>query len=80
MQLLVFLTENTHTVELVKDSSGLGMSVQGGRGWHSNPKLSAVRIRRIYPHTPAAKAPLEVGDVLLNVNGQRLKDKTNNVR
>lgn len=75
----LFITESTFTVQLAKGSRGLGLSVSGGSdGGSSWPGL--IRIKRLFPHQPAATCGLlNVGDLLLEVNGNALTGLTNYV-
>ena len=43
--------------------------------------MCVCRIRKIYPNTPAAESGLIVeGDVLLEVNGEKVQDLTHQVK
>lgn len=66
-------------VSLTKGSRGLGLSVTGGSdSGGSWPGL--IRIKRLFPHQPAATCGLlNVGDLLLEVNGITLTGLTNYV-
>ncbi|CAH1795007.1 unnamed protein product [Owenia fusiformis] len=72
--------ENTFDVPLQKGSQGLGFSVIGGRGSHSTDPLQCIaRIRKIFPLGPAASSgKMEVGDIILEVNGKKLKGLSHN--
>uniref|UniRef100_A0A8C0VB03 FERM and PDZ domain containing 2 n=1 Tax=Cyanistes caeruleus TaxID=156563 RepID=A0A8C0VB03_CYACU len=71
-----FLTDdNTFEVKLTKNSGGLGFSVlqmEGDACEHLGGAI--VRIKRLFPGQPAEEnGEIEVGDVILNVNGKPLK-------
>ncbi|XP_014105564.1 PREDICTED: FERM and PDZ domain-containing protein 2 [Pseudopodoces humilis] len=71
-----FLTDdNTFEVKLTKNSGGLGFSVlqmEGDSCEHLGGAI--VRIKRLFPGQPAEEnGEIEVGDVILNVNGKPLK-------
>ena len=69
------ISDNTFAHTMVKGSSGLGFSVLGGRDAHPDPKKCVVRIKRVFPTGSAAQSGmLFEGDVLLEMNGQKLKD------
>ncbi|KAK9745910.1 PDZ domain [Popillia japonica] len=73
-----FITpESTFTVSLAKGSRGLGLSVTGGvDSGGSWPGL--IRVKRLFPHQPAASCEmLNVGDLILEVNGITLTGLTN---
>lgn len=63
------MLENTYSVNLTKKQSGLGFSI------HTDPSYSVTRIKRIFPHGPAAHSggQLREGDVILQVNDQKVK-------
>ena len=48
------------------DASGVSLAAQG-------PDLSTFEVRRVAPGSPAAQAPLAVGDVLLAIDGKPVK-------
>uniref|UniRef100_A0ABK0LQG8 Tyrosine-protein phosphatase non-receptor type 13 n=1 Tax=Rattus norvegicus TaxID=10116 RepID=A0ABK0LQG8_RAT len=71
-----FVTEdNTFEVKLFKNSSGLGFSFS--REDNLTPELingSIVRVKKLFPGQPAAESgKINVGDVILKVNGAPLK-------
>ncbi|XP_029411171.1 tyrosine-protein phosphatase non-receptor type 13 isoform X6 [Nannospalax galili] len=71
-----FVTEeNTFEVKLFKNSSGLGFSFS--REHNLIPELmnaSIVRVKKLFPGQPAAESgKIDVGDVILKVNGASLK-------
>uniref|UniRef100_A0A8C5JWF8 FERM and PDZ domain containing 2 n=1 Tax=Junco hyemalis TaxID=40217 RepID=A0A8C5JWF8_JUNHY len=71
-----FLTDdNTFEVKLTKNSGGLGFSVlqmEGDACEHLGGAI--VRIKRLFPGQPAEEnGEIEVGDVILAVNGKPLK-------
>ncbi|XP_065452218.1 tyrosine-protein phosphatase non-receptor type 13 isoform X15 [Chrysemys picta bellii] len=71
-----FVTEdNTFEVKLLKNSSGLGFSFC--REDNLTPEQlgsSIVRVKKLFPGQPAAESgQIEVGDVILKVNGASLK-------
>ncbi|XP_039106483.1 tyrosine-protein phosphatase non-receptor type 13 isoform X5 [Hyaena hyaena] len=71
-----FVTEeNTFEVKLFKNSSGLGFSFS--REDNLIPEqmnASIVRVKKLFPGQPAAESgKIEVGDVILKVNGASLK-------
>lgn len=69
--------ENTFEVELTKGSRGLGLSVCGGVDSDS-PWPGLLRIKRLFPHQPAAQSGyLEVGDLILEANGASLSGLSN---
>ncbi|XP_071051567.1 tyrosine-protein phosphatase non-receptor type 13-like isoform X2 [Onthophagus taurus] len=73
-----FITpESTFTVSLSKGSRGLGLSVTGGvDSGGSWPGL--IRVKRLFPHQPASSSEmLNVGDLILEVNGITLTGLTN---
>ncbi|KAK6629940.1 hypothetical protein RUM43_003761 [Polyplax serrata] len=69
--------ENTFEAKLAKGSRGLGLSVTGGIDTaDEHPGL--IRIKRIFPHQPAWECGiLELGDVILEVNGTPLTGLSN---
>ncbi|KAK4880875.1 hypothetical protein RN001_004194 [Aquatica leii] len=73
-----FITpESTFSVTLLKGSRGLGLSVSGGTD-SGNSWPGLIRIKRLFPHQPAATCGLlNVGDLLLEVNGITLTGLTN---
>ncbi|CAH1247149.1 PTPN13 [Branchiostoma lanceolatum] len=70
-----FVTEdNTFTVNLNKSTTGLGLSIQGGKDAHPDPQFCIPRIKKLFPGQPAAESGrLEVGDVILKVNERELQ-------
>ncbi|XP_019644606.1 PREDICTED: tyrosine-protein phosphatase non-receptor type 13-like [Branchiostoma belcheri] len=70
-----FVTDdNTFTVDLNKSTTGLGLSIQGGKDAHPDPQFCIPRIKKLFPGQPAAESGrLEVGDVILKVNGRELQ-------
>ncbi|XP_041497967.1 tyrosine-protein phosphatase non-receptor type 13 isoform X4 [Microtus oregoni] len=71
-----FMTEdNTFEVKLLKNSSGLGFSFS--REDNLIPEqinASIVRVKKLFPGQPAAESgKIDVGDVILKVNGAPLK-------
>ncbi|XP_063579892.1 tyrosine-protein phosphatase non-receptor type 13 isoform X21 [Pongo abelii] len=71
-----FVTEeNTFEVKLLKNSSGLGFSFS--REDNLTPEqinASIVRVKKLFPGQPAAESgKIDVGDVILKVNGASLK-------
>uniref|UniRef100_A0A8C9ABA1 Tyrosine-protein phosphatase non-receptor type 13 n=1 Tax=Prolemur simus TaxID=1328070 RepID=A0A8C9ABA1_PROSS len=71
-----FVTEeNTFEVKLFKNSSGLGFSFS--REDNLIPEqmnVSIVRVKKLFPGQPAAESgKIDVGDVILKVNGASLK-------
>ncbi|XP_010832069.1 PREDICTED: tyrosine-protein phosphatase non-receptor type 13 isoform X8 [Bison bison bison] len=71
-----FVTEeNTFEVKLLKNSSGLGFSFS--REDNVIPEqmnTSIVRVKKLFPGQPAAESgQIDVGDVILKVNGASLK-------
>ncbi|XP_078223016.1 tyrosine-protein phosphatase non-receptor type 13 isoform X9 [Callithrix jacchus] len=71
-----FVTEeNTFEVKLLKNSSGLGFSFS--REDNLMPEqinASIVRVKKLFPGQPAAESgKIDVGDVILKVNGASLK-------
>uniref|UniRef100_A0A8C3W9A5 Tyrosine-protein phosphatase non-receptor type 13 n=1 Tax=Catagonus wagneri TaxID=51154 RepID=A0A8C3W9A5_9CETA len=71
-----FVTEeNTFEVKLFKNSSGLGFSFSREDNLipeHMN--TSIVRVKKLFPGQPAAESgKIDVGDVILKVNGASLK-------
>ncbi|XP_036877039.2 tyrosine-protein phosphatase non-receptor type 13 isoform X7 [Manis javanica] len=74
-----FVTEeNTFEVKLFKNSSGLGFSFS--REDNLIPEqmnISIVRVKKLFPGQPAAESgQIDVGDVILKVNGASLKGLT----
>ena len=69
-------SENTLEVDLVKGNSGLGFSVLGVQDVPvGDPSHGLPRIKKIFPLGAAMDSgKLEVGDVILEVNGQSVKD------
>ena len=56
-------------MQLTKGPQGLGFSIQGGRDLHKDPLLCLIRIKKIFPGSPAAQSEmLEEGDIVLAVN------------
>lgn len=80
-QLFIFLTDNVIEVPLVKGSSGLGFSVLNEKDVpDGNPSKGLPRIKKIFPLGAAMDSgKLEVGDVILEVNGKSVKDMTHAV-
>ncbi len=73
-------SENSHVVKLQKSSSGLGLSIAGGTDADVDPLRRVVRIKQIFPASPAAvSAQLLVGDVILQVNGTRTSNMKRSV-
>ncbi|KAJ8911469.1 hypothetical protein NQ315_015236 [Exocentrus adspersus] len=72
-----YARESTFIVKLTKGTRGLGLSVTGGiDSTGSWPGL--IRIKRLFPHQPASACGLlNVGDLLLQVNGIALTGLTN---
>ncbi|XP_070614154.1 tyrosine-protein phosphatase non-receptor type 13 isoform X2 [Erythrolamprus reginae] len=71
-----FVTDdNTFEVKLVKNSSGLGFSFcREDSVTPEQPGSSIVRVKKLFPGQPAAESgQIEVGDVILKVNGSSLK-------
>ncbi|XP_039217115.1 tyrosine-protein phosphatase non-receptor type 13 isoform X1 [Crotalus tigris] len=71
-----FVTDdNTFEVKLVKNSSGLGFSFcREDSVSPEQPGSSIVRVKKLFPGQPAAESgQIEVGDVILKVNGSSLK-------
>ena len=65
-------SENSYLVKLRKGSSGLGFSIAGGTDADTDPLKMVVRIKQIFPASPAAHSgKLRIGDVILQVNKQR---------
>ena len=62
-------------MELSKNSSGLGFSVQGGAGGGAADPVSCIpRIKRVFLVGPAAQSgQIQVGDVILAVGGQSVR-------
>ena len=59
-------------MKLRKGSTGLGFSIAGGTDADPDPLKRVVRIKQIFPASPAAHSgKLRIGDVILQVNGQR---------
>ncbi len=59
-------------MNLRKGTTGLGFSVAGGTDADDDPLKRVVRIKQIFPASPAAHSGrLQVGDVILQVNGIR---------
>ena len=73
--LILFFPENTFEVKLLKNSSGLGFSFS--REDNVIPEqmnTSIVRVKKLFPGQPAAESgQIDVGDVILKVNGASLK-------
>ena len=64
----------------MKGTSGLGFSICGGKDASTEPARQAVRLKKVFPHGPAAlNTDMQVGDVILEVNGRKLKDLSHNV-
>ena len=69
----IFISENSNLVKLHKGSSGLGFSVAGGTDADTDLLKRIVRIKQIFPASPASHSgELRVGDVILQINGQRI--------
>uniref|UniRef100_A0A8D2L244 Tyrosine-protein phosphatase non-receptor type 13 n=1 Tax=Varanus komodoensis TaxID=61221 RepID=A0A8D2L244_VARKO len=71
-----FVTDdNSFEVKLVKNSSGLGFSFcREDSVSPEQPGSSIVRVKKLFPGQPAAESgQIEVGDVILKVNGSSLK-------
>ena len=70
---IFFISENSSTVRLHKGSSGLGFSVAGGTDADTDLLKQIVRIKQIFPASPASHSgQLRVGDVILRINEQRI--------
>lgn len=71
----IAVSDNTYELSLHKEPSGLGFSV------HTDPSYSVTRIKRIFPQGPAAHSggQLQEGDVILQVNGQKVKGLSHEV-
>ncbi|XP_050183327.1 tyrosine-protein phosphatase non-receptor type 13 isoform X5 [Myiozetetes cayanensis] len=67
--------ENTFEVKLLKNSSGLGFSFCREDNLTSEQLGSTiVRVKKLFPGQPAAESgQIEIGDVILKVNGASLK-------
>lgn len=77
--LIIFVSDCTFNVEIIKGPRGLGLSVSGGID-SSAPYPGLVRIKRLFPHQAAwATGKLQPGDILLEANGIILSGLTNNV-
>lgn len=64
-------------MQIVKDASGLGLSVSGGSD-STGPFPGLVRIKRLFPHQVAwATGLLQPGDILLAANDIPLTGLTN---
>ena len=69
---VLYFTENSYILKLRKGSSGLGFSIAGGTDADGDTLKRVIRIKQIFPASPAAHSGrLQVGDVILQVNGQR---------
>ncbi|XP_032718124.1 tyrosine-protein phosphatase non-receptor type 13 isoform X12 [Lontra canadensis] len=71
-----FVTEeNTFEVKLLKNSSGLGFSFSREDSLiPEQMNASIVRVKKLFPGQPAAESgKIDVGDVILKVNGASLK-------
>jgi C-terminal processing protease CtpA/Prc len=49
-------------------SFGIGVSVDG-EGFFLNPTLKSVKIEKVVPNSPAAKAGIKPGDLVLEIEG-----------
>jgi C-terminal processing protease CtpA/Prc len=59
---------------------GVSFSVDG-EGFFLNPTLTTVKIEKVVPNSPAAKAGIEPGDLLLEVGGKKIAGaKANDLR
>jgi C-terminal processing protease CtpA/Prc len=59
---------------------GASFSVDG-EGFFLNPTLKTVKIEKVVPNSPAAKAGIEPGDLLLEVGGKKIAGaKANDLR
>jgi C-terminal processing protease CtpA/Prc len=52
-------------------SFGIGVAVDGD-GFFLNPTLKSIRIEKVIPNSPAAKAGVAPGDVLLEIEGHQV--------
>ncbi|XP_030835107.1 tyrosine-protein phosphatase non-receptor type 13 isoform X4 [Strongylocentrotus purpuratus] len=69
--------ENTFEVQLNKGSQGLGFSVMGGKGTHTDPRKCLISIKKLFAGQAASQSGLvEEGDVILAVNGELVHDAT----
>ena len=74
-------SENQREVTIQKESSGLGLSMIGGRDTSPNPLHCLPRIGTLYPAGAAASTgKLQEGDVVLRVNGDDVTQCTHEVR
>lgn len=77
---IIFFSDNVEHVGLSKGSSGLGFSVIGGAGAYPRPLQCVPRVRKVFSIGPATDSgKVNVGDVILEVNGVKLKGKSHNV-
>jgi len=59
---------------------GVALSVEG-EGFFLNPTLKSVRIEKVISNSPAAKAGIESGDLLLEIEGKKVVGaKANEIR
>ncbi|XP_059802371.1 tyrosine-protein phosphatase non-receptor type 13-like isoform X1 [Hypanus sabinus] len=66
--------DNTFEVKMKKNSGGLGFSFLQMCTEADDPRESLVRIKRLFPGQPAGETgQIEVGDVILAVNGAAVK-------
>ncbi|XP_053715029.1 protein scribble homolog isoform X6 [Synchiropus splendidus] len=69
------IEEEEHTLTIVRQTGGLGISIAGGKG--STPYKGddeGIFISRVSEEGPAARAGVKVGDKLLEVNGVDLNE------
>ena len=74
------IADNTFEVKLQRGSSGLGLSVTGGRDAGPDLLACVLRIKQVFPGGAAAETgEIEEGDVLLEVDGQSLQHMSQSV-
>lgn len=67
-------------MQLNKGSQGLGFSVMGGKGTHTDPRKCLISIKKLFAGQAASQSGLvEEGDVILAVNGELVHDATHPV-
>ena len=66
-------------MSVARSLTGFGFSVIGGVDQHLDARRCLVRVKKVFPHSPAFEAGLLEGDVLLEVNETPLSNLTNKV-
>lgn len=65
------LAASFHAVAGERGYLGVALTVDG-EGFFLNPTLKTVKIEKVVPNSPAAKAGLQPGDVMLEIEGKKV--------